>query len=135
MVDITVTVTAVIAGSNAKKESGIAGETIAQGKVCYRRASDNKYMLADNNSATAEARMARGISLNSAALNQPLTITTGGDLTLNGLTAGTAYYLSDTPGGICPLADLLTGEFVCLLGLAKSTTVLAVDIQYPGVSL
>jgi hypothetical protein len=51
------------------------------------------------------------------------------------LTAGTAYYLSDTPGGICPLADLLSGEYVVLLGLAASTTVLNVNIQYPAVSL
>ena len=28
------------------------------------------------------------------------------------LTVGVPYFLSDTPGGISPLADLLTGEFV-----------------------
>jgi hypothetical protein len=59
-----------------------------------------------------------------------------GDITIGAtLTAGTAYYLSDTPGGICPVADVGTGESVCLLGLAKSTTFLALDIQVPGVTL
>jgi hypothetical protein len=93
-------------------------------------------MLADSNSATAEARKAGGIALNGASLNQPITVHKAGDLTLGAvLTAGTAYYLSDTPGGICPLADVGAGEYVCQLGLAKSTTVLAVDIQFPNVSL
>ena len=59
-----------------------------------------------------------------------------GDITIGAtLTAGTAYYLSDTAGGICPLADVGEGEYVCMLGLAKSTSILALNIQFPGVSL
>ena len=66
----------------------------------------------------------------------PLGVLKSGDLTIGAtLTAGTAYYLSDTAGGICPLADVGSGEYVVLIGIAKSTSVLAVDIQYPGVSL
>ena len=45
-----------------------------------------------------------------------------------------AYYLSDTPGGICPVADIGAGEYVCLIGLASSASVLALDIRYTGVS-
>jgi hypothetical protein len=51
------------------------------------------------------------------------------------LTKGSAYYLSETPGGIQPVADLTTGENVCQLGIAKSTTVLAVRIVAPGVAV
>lgn len=136
MVDLVITPASVVPGSSATREAGTAGETITAGQAVYRDGSSGKYMLADNNSATAAARQARGIALNGASDGQPLTILKAGDLTLNAvLTAGTAYYLSDTPGGICPLADLAAGEYVCLLGLAKSTTVLAVDIQFPNVSL
>ena len=136
MADITITAASVVAGDNAGRASGTAGETITAGKAVYLAAATKKWMLADSNSATAEARRATGIALNGASLNQPLGVATGGDITIGAtLTAGTAYYLSDTPGGICPLADVGSGEYVCLLGLAKSTTVLALDIQYPGVSL
>jgi hypothetical protein len=136
MADLTITAANVVAGSGSVQETNLAGETIAAGKSVYKSSTTKKWMLADSNSATAEARKAGGIALNGASLNQPITVHKAGDLTLGAvLTAGTAYYLSDTPGGICPLADVGAGEYVCQLGLAKSTTVLAVDIQFPNVSL
>ena len=93
-------------------------------------------MKADANSATAAARAARGIAVNGASDGQPLTIQKSGDITLGAvLVAGTDYYLSDTPGGIAPRADIGAGEYVCLLGLAKTTSVLALDIQFPNVAL
>lgn len=136
MADITLTPANVVAGADSSAVTGVAGETIAAGKAVYLSSTTKKWMLADSNSATAEARKAKGISLNGASLNQPIAVHKAGDITIGGtLVAGTAYYLSDTPGGICPLADVGAGEYLCLLGLAKSTTVLAVDIQFPGVSL
>jgi hypothetical protein len=136
MADLSITASAVIAGSNSAQVHGTAGETITAGKAVYQNASTKKWMLADNNSATAAVRQAGGIALNGASDGQPITIHKSGDLTVGAvLTAGQAVYLSDTPGGLAPLADVGAGEYVCLIGLAKSTTVLAVDIQYPGVSL
>jgi hypothetical protein len=135
MADLSVTAASVLAGSNVSRSDGIAGEAIAAGKAVYKSSTTKKWMLADSNSATAEARQAQGIALNGAALNQPVAVQTHGDVTIGAaLTAGVAYYLSDTPGGICLVADVGTGEYVCLLGLAKSTTVLALDIQFPGVA-
>jgi hypothetical protein len=136
MTDLTITAASVVAGANAVRDSGSAGEAITAGQAVYRSSTSNKWMLADSDSATAEARTAIGIALNGAALNQPLAVLKSGDITIGAtLTAGTAYYLSNTPGGICPVADVGAGESVCLLGLAKSTTVLAVAIQSPGVTL
>jgi hypothetical protein len=136
MTDLVVTAANVVAGSDATAVTGVAGETITAGKAVYLSSSTKKWMLADSNSATAEARQAKGIALNGASLNQPIDVHKSGDITIGAtVVAGTAYYLSDTPGGICPLADVGTGEYVCLLGLAKSTSVIAIDIQYPGVSL
>lgn len=136
MADLTITAVNVIAASDATIEHGYAGEAVAAGKYGYKSSTTKRWMLADSNSATAEARRAGGVFLNNAAAGQPVAIATHGDVTIGAtLTAGTDYYLSDTPGGICPRADVGSGEYVCLLGLAKSTTVLALDIQYPGVSL
>lgn len=136
MTDISITAGNVVAGSNSRQDLGSpAGETVAAGKAVYKASATSKWMLADSNSATAEARYATGISLNGASLNQPLAVHTGGDISIGGtLTAGGAYYLSDTPGGICPVADVGSGEYVCLLGLAKSPTVLAFDPQFPNVA-
>lgn len=136
MADLTITASAILAGSNSAQDHGTAGETITAGKAVYKSATTKKWMLADSNSATAAARQAGGIALNGASDGQPITVHKSGDLTVGAvLTAGQAVYLSDTAGGLCPLADVGAGEYVCLIGLAKSTSVLAVDIQFPGVSL
>lgn len=136
MADLTITPANVVAGSNASIASGTAGETITAGQAVYLSSTTKKWMLADSNSATSEARQAKGIALNGASLNQPVSVQTSGDITIGGtLVAGSAYYLSETPGGIQPAADLAVGEYVCLLGLAKSISVLSIGIQFPGVSL
>lgn len=135
MADLTLTAANVVAADNAVKESGLAGETITAGKAVYKSPTSKKWMLADSNSATAAAKTAGGIALNSASLNQPVTVMKSGDVTIGGtMTAGAAYFLSDTAGGICPDADVGAGENVCQLGIAKSTTVLSVRIIAPGVS-
>jgi hypothetical protein len=136
MADLTITAASVVAGTNAIVAEGMAGEAIVAGKSVYLSSTTKKWMLADSNSATAEARRAHGIALNGAALNQPVDVLKEGPITIGAtLTAGLDYYVSDTPGGICPRADLASGEYVCLLGLASSTTVLNVGIQFPNVQL
>lgn len=136
MADITITAANVVPGSNAVLETGFAGEALTAGKTVYKSSTTKKWMLADSNSATAEAKTARGIALTGSAANQPVVVHKQGDLTIGAtLTLGSAYYLSDTAGGICPVADVGSGENVCLLGIAKSTSVLAVEIIAPGVTI
>lgn len=136
MTDIVITPASVVAASDARRDAGTAGATITAGQVVYLDSATKKYLLADNDSATAAARSPRGIALNGAALNQPLAVLRAGDITIGAtVVAGTAYYLSGTPGGICPRADVTTGDDVVLIGHAKSATVLAVNIQTLGVTL
>ncbi len=136
MVDLVITAANVVAGEDVSRKSGTAGETVAAGKVGFLSSTTKKWMLADSNSATAEARKAAGIFLNGASLNQPVDVVTKGPVTIGTtLVPGTAYFLSDTPGGICVLADVGSGEYICQLGLAISTTVLDLDIQFPNVAL
>lgn len=134
MADLTITAANVLPGSNAAIDRGhVAGAAVTAGQTVYLDPTVGKWLLADSNSATAAARTPKGIALNGAALNQPLAVQTGGDITAGAtLVAGVAYYQSDTPGGICPVADVGTGEYVSLLGLAKSTTVLGLDIESSG---
>jgi hypothetical protein len=134
MADLTITAASVVAGTNSTRDHGTAGETIAAGKTVFLDATTNKWMLSDNNGTGT--RTVNGIALNGASLNQPLAIHKSGDITIGAtLTAGTDYWLSGTAGGICPRADLTSGMDTIQVGVAKSTTVLAVDIQDPGVTL
>lgn len=136
MADLTVTATGVVAGSDASRDHGIAGETITAGQALYKSSTTGKWMKADANGASAEIRTATGIALNGAAINQPVTVQTGGTLTTGAtMTAGLQYYLSDTPGGIAPVADIGAGEYVCLIYVATSTTVAKLNFAYTTVSL
>lgn len=135
MADLSITATLVVAGTNAVTDYGSAGEAIAAGKEIYLSSTTKKLMLADSNSATVEARKAIGTALNGGALNQPIKYQKGGDITIGAtLTPGVPYFLSDTPGGICPAADIGAGEYVCMVGIAKSATELTLDYQFPNVA-
>ncbi len=135
MADLSITAANVVAGSDAVRESGTAGATITAGQAVYLDTTDMKYKLADSNGAAA-LRVPNGIALNGASNGQPLSVQKGGDITIGGtMTAGIPYFLSDTPGGLCPLPDIGTGEYSCIVGIAKSTSVLAVNIQPSGVAL
>lgn len=136
MADLSITAANVVASSSAKRKQGVAGETIAAGKSVYLNSTSKKWMLADSNSGTAEARISGGVALNGASLDQPLVIAYDGDVTIGAtLVAGTAYYQSETAGGIQPQGDLGSGENVCLIGIAKSASVLAIGIQNVSVTL
>ncbi len=136
MADISITASAVLPGSGARTRHVTAGATITAGQVVYREASTGKYKLADTDSATAEVRTPAGIALNGASDGQPLTILTQGLLTLNAvLTQAVAYYLSGTAGGICPVADVASGDYTTVIGVAQSSTVLNVNFTEAGAAL
>lgn len=133
MADVTITASAVLASATATTENGTAGAAVTAGQTVYLSPTTGRYELADADGA-ADLRRPRGIALNAAGIGQPLRIIKEGDLTMDGLTAGVTYYQSPTPGGIAPRADVLTGDYVTVLGVAKSTAVLALDIQFPNVA-
>ena len=136
MADLTITAASVVPGTDASVKGGRAGEAIAAGKVVYLDSATKTWKLADNDAVLAESHKAVGIALNGASLNQPIDVQISGSITIGAtLVAGTDYYLSATPGGICPRSDLGAGKAVCLIGLAASTTVLNVGIEFPNVTL
>ena len=136
MADLSITSASVVASGDSSQRTKLANATITAGQVVYLDSATDKVGLADSNSATAAIRAVYGIALNGGAVNQPIVVHIGGSITIGAtMTAGVAYYLSDTPGGICPVADLGAGEYPTVLGLATSTTVLAFDPQAAGVAL
>jgi hypothetical protein len=134
MTDLTITAANVVPGSGYSRAVGIAGEAITAGQSVFLDSSTGKWMKADAN-ATGKKSVG-GIALTGSALNQPIVVLTAGDITIGAtVEPGTAYCLSNTAGGICPQADLTTGDDVVLIGLGKSATVITVAIQAPGVTL
>jgi hypothetical protein len=136
MVDLVVTPANVVAGTNAKVEHGIAGATIAAGQTVYKDSATKRYLLADADSATPDARFSLGVALNGAANGQPLAIVTGGNVNPGAVVAvGTVYVQSDTPGGIMPAADLETGDYVTILGVGTTASNIALGIMVSGVAV
>jgi hypothetical protein len=137
MADLVITTANVkISNSNTRVVTVLAGEAIAIGQAVYLDTANSEYLLADGSDAT-KANMA-GIALTAAAdAGYFLMLTSNVYVVGATLVAGTPYYLSDTAGAgaICPHADLLTGDFVTLLGHAISTTEIQLDIQALGIAV
>jgi hypothetical protein len=136
MSDLSITAANVLAGSGARTVDGTAGASVTAGQVVYLDSATNTYKLADCDSATAAVRSPDGIALHAAASGQPLEVLTRGPITIGAtMTAGVAYYLSPNAGGICPVADVLSGDYPTIVGIATSTTVLDVLFHESGVAL
>lgn len=121
MADLVITAANVV--SSGVKETGTAGASVTAGQVVYLDSADNKYKLADNDSATVAARAPYGIALHAAGSGQPLTVHKSGSIVIGATTAvGVIYCLSSTAGGICPSADNGAGDYVSVLGVGTSVT-------------
>lgn len=121
MADLVITAGSVIAGSSAKKRTGVAGEAMTAGELLYVDAADgNKLKLTDANPATAH--VVAGIALHAAASGQPITYAMeDDDLTIGATVAiGDVLIASPAAGKIAPVADKATGDYVTVVGVAKS---------------
>lgn len=132
MADLTITAGNVVPSSTASTLHGTAGAAITAGQAVYLDTTTNTYKLCDAD--VAASAVCAGIALNGASSGQPITILTDGQITIGAtVTRGTAYYVSLTAGGICPVADISTGDYVSLIGIADSTTTILVKRINTGV--
>lgn len=125
MADLTITASSVQPGSTSNIRSGVAGEAIEAGQPVYQ-ATDGKLWQADANDTETKAA-AVGVAVSTAeSANQRVSYAIEDPAFVPGATlaAGTAYGVSATKGGICPVEDLATDDFITFLGIAKSTSVL-----------
>lgn len=132
MADVSFTATSFKESSTSITLWGTAGATITRGKAVYLDTSDNEYKVADCTGASTDAAV--GFALTDSADGQKIKICTGGDITCDGLTAGTVYILSAS-GAICPAADLnLTTDYLTVMGASSSATNLKVPTTGPIVT-
>lgn len=135
MADLVITAGNVKSYDNAIKKAVKAGATITAGQPVYKDTTTQKYSPADADAAAA-LRTPEGIALNNASLDQPVFIQTGGDIDLGAtLVVGKVYVMSDTAGGIMPVDDLETGDYVTVLGVAVAANKLKMGIIGSGVAV
>jgi hypothetical protein len=139
MADISITAASVLASANAAplKQYNF-GATVTAGQVVYLDA-DNKWQLTDSNASAAgnNANSIVGIALVGGANNQPgVVVTRDINFTLGGtLTNGIAYYVSPNAGAIAPVADIGSGNYATVLGVARSTTILNLNPTPSGIAV
>lgn len=121
----------VATGSTTTKTRGglVYGESVTQGQPVFL-AADGKYYRCDANDTAIKARCA-GIALQPGIADSPAVIalpgSTPGESLVNlgaTLAAGMVYCVGATVGEIVPYADLTTGDYVTIIGVAKTTALL-----------
>jgi hypothetical protein len=117
MADISVTAANVAFVSGSKRTLN-AAETITAGQTLYETSSGT-WAKGDNNDTAAKA-VVGGIALNGASSGQPVTAALPGSVINMGatLTVGGVYVQSATAGGVAPVADIVSTNYVTILGVA-----------------
>ena len=131
MADLT-SITAVRPTAFTQTRTVQYGATIAAGQPIVK--SGTKYVLADAD-ASAVLAAAEGIAMTPGVNDGYGIMATGGSIILVGttMTVGETYLVSDTAGGIMPVADRDTGDYVTRLGTASSATQLDLAIEATGI--
>ena len=129
MANLTVTAANVaIGGDTARVRAVTVGEAVTQGEPVYFNPSDSKYYLAEAGDVVAKS-VATAIVLTPAAADGRAVVATEGLVNVGAtLSAGEIYVVSATAGAIAPIADLTTGDFVTILGVATSTSLIDLRI-------
>ena len=154
MADLTQTKANVEAYADAKIEHGISADIINRGDPIYVNYQGNISVTDANNlggtivpfgsfdyitprpPTTAPAPVASsfvnwpqidGIALTDSILGQPVSYVTQGRMDVGAtLTAGTVYVVSGNRGRITSIADLVSGDYTLVIGVAEEADVLYV---------
>ena len=100
----------------------VAEGSVANGKVTRLNTSGKMELASASSAATASGQLAISAAyVGDGARGEFLE---HGEITLSGLTQGSTYYLSETPGEITTTPPSDPGTIVRIVGVAASTTVL-----------
>ena len=123
-----------VSGSTGSISIVQAGEAITQGQPVFLNAGDSKYYQCDADLSSTAAG-ALGIAMTPAASDGYFIIATSGvtvDLGAT-LTVGETYVCSATKGGVAPIGDLGSGDYVTSLGVASAADAILLDINASGI--
>lgn len=134
MADLTQTAANVAIGALAVKVRPVqVGEAVTAGMPVYRLSTDGKWYQGDADDEDKDD--IGGITLTPASTDGfALIALPDSDINIGAtLVAGVEYYLSPTKGAICDFSTLGTGDYICKLGAAISTSILRFKPQRLGV--
>ncbi|XZE20865.1 hypothetical protein SH449x_000755 [Pirellulaceae bacterium SH449] len=120
-----------VGSSNGRVRIVQAGEAITKGMPIYESAG--KWFQADAN--VQAASQATAIAMSSAGVDGWIIIVEQPNALVNlgaTLVVGETYVVSATKGAICPIGDLTTGDYPCILGTATTTALLRTVFYYSG---
>jgi hypothetical protein len=135
MADISVTAASVKIGSASTTAQLVQyGATVTQSQPVYSDATDsNKYKPADAEALASAA--ATGMALTPGASGDYGLIVTDGLFNPGGtVVVGQVYVVSTNPGGIAPYGDLGSGDFVTILGVGSTTSLIDISINATGIA-
>lgn len=117
--------------SNTELELYIAAATLAAGELFYLDASDQA-MLADNSASTTA--VVAGIALQDATLgNYVAGVPNGATIEVsNVLVVGDSYILATTAGDVMTAGELLTTQYLTLIGTVSTTSRIVLDFNITG---
>ena len=133
MVDLVQTPANVALAAGGGSRRGIAGATIVAGNSLYLNSS-GQLVPAQHDVSAVEAACV-GIALNGGATGQPIRYATAGNINVGAtLTVGETYVVGAGDGAIAPVADVGTGQFPTILGVATAADTLKMGILQGGVA-
>lgn len=132
MADITITAANVKLAAGSNVFVATAGEALTQGQPVIQTGNDWFRARA----TTAPLAKCQAIVLTPAATGEPVVLARGGTEVNLGATleVGTVYAVSANLGGIAPIGDLLSTEFITTLGTAKTAAILLFNPQPSGIA-
>lgn len=111
----------------------VGEDGIGAGQPVYKDATAaNRIKKADADAQASAACV--GLMCGVGYIGQPGVIVTAGEVTFNNapFTVGQTYVVSTTAGGIAPISDLSSGDFTTILGVARTTAILDLNIVVGG---
>lgn len=136
MASLTITAAEVQPDSISNCSRDIAGEAVTAGQVLYEKAADGKMWLADCDASLATATV-KGIAVCNAAAEQVVSFQTKGTITIGSsasVAQGCLYCLSPTAGEICPVADILSGDYSHYIGVGDDSDGIVLNLHNSAVA-
>jgi hypothetical protein len=134
MSDLTQTPANVLAGNPSITGYGLAGAAIVAGNSIYLNTDGYWYPAQANSTSTVAGGLQCAIALDSApGAAQPFTYQRSGQINLGAtLAIGQVYVVAaDNAGAIAPYSDLASGNYVTVLGVAVSSSLLLIPGSGP----
>lgn len=139
MADLSITANSVVtAADGVFDKDAYFGEAVTAGMAVYKKSSDGKYWKAQSDGTAEESgsNVLFGVAMNGGAAGQPAVVQRGGTVTIGAtIAAGVFYYISNTAGGICPVADLGSADYPSVIGYGTTTAILKISPVASGVAL